>query len=484
MQHKFPKIFSFIALLMILFVFNINNNSFELISKTKKKTKNSKIAKSKKKKSKSNLSAKTKKNSSSTFGKKGTLTFGVDTINSIQNYEGVNYFNLHFTRGRVKHSAHVIEIDAEKFKDIEVIKAGNSVRDLRRLHDLLGIADSTDLIPDFLGGINASFWRAYSNNPIGPTFVNGEPIELKTYKNWSSTFFDRHNLPYIGNFSINATIRCEDLCEFTINNINKRNDSLGVILYNKYYGHEIPYVAEQKIEKLLEETLMSFNEALEVQDSTEDAFDIEQFKQSQREIEQDKNIEKNLIKIVCEYLEKPEINKTIRARVVSKNKGVVEIPENGFIVTFGIDYPEDLIPQIGKMIELKYETNIYPEVRFMHSVSATPRLVSEGIAKHQAYEEGSKGRRFILRDLPRTAIGYNEDKSKLYLVCLEATNDLGIKGVSLERLANIMKMIGCYDAMNLDGGGSSNMIFEGKNRARRSSMFNSRKISVAIGVKV
>lgn len=472
---------------MILFIFNINYNSNELLSKTKKKTKilktkNTKSKKSKTKKQK--LSSNSKNKTTSTFGKKGTLTFAIDTINSIINYEGVNYFNLHFIRGKVKHSAHLIEIDAEKFKDIEVIKAGNSVRDLRRLHDLLGIADSTDLIPDFLGGINASFWRAYSNNPIGPTFVNGEPIELKTYKNWSSTFFDKHNLPYIGNFTINATIRCEDLCEFTLNNINRRNDSTGVILYNKYYGKEIPYVPEQKIEKLLEETLMSFNEALEVQDSTEDAFDIEQFKQSQREIEQDKNIEKNLIKIVCEYLEKPEINKTIKARVVSKNKGVVEIPENGFIVTFGIDYPEDLIPQIGKMIELKYETNIYSEVRFMHSVSATPRLVSEGIAKHQAYEEGSKGRRFILKDLPRTAIGYNEDKSKLYLVCLEATNDLGIKGVSLERLANIMKMIGCYDAMNLDGGGSSNMIFEGKNRARRSSMFNSRKISVAIGVKV
>lgn len=487
MQNTKSKYFNFILKncisLCLIFSFSFIVNNIESIARSKKSTKKNATSKKKtykKKTYKKKTSKKTKTKSS--FAKKGIVNFTIDTVNLID-YNDLKYYNLKFNRGKIHHSSHIIEINKTKFKDIEVIKAGNSVRDLRRLHSLLGIEDSSDNQTDYFGGINTSFWRAYSNTPIGPTFINGEPIELKSYKGWSSTFFDNQNTPYIGFFNIDATVKCDNLCEFTINNINKRSDSSGVILYNSYYGDEIPYIAEQKIEKLLEETLSSFSDALELQDSTEESFDIEQFRQTQKEIEQDKNIENDLIKLTCEYLDNPLINKDIKVRVISKNRGVVSIPENGFVISFGKDYPEDLVPRIGEMILLKYQTNIYSDILFKSSVSATPRLVTEGIAKHQAYEEGSKGRRFISKDLPRTAIGYNEDKSKIYLVCVEATNDLGNRGVTLERLASLMKLIGCYDAMNLDGGGSSNMIVESKNRARKSSMFNSRKISVAIGVK-
>ncbi len=57
-------------------------------------------------------------------------------------------------------------------------------------------------------------------------------------------------------------------------------------------------------------------------------------------------------------------------------------------------------------------------------------------------------------------------------------------GASLKQLAYIMKAIGCYDAMNLDGGGSTVMIIGGKNIMAPGSPQRSREISVAVAVGI
>ncbi|MFA5511405.1 MAG: phosphodiester glycosidase family protein, partial [Candidatus Kapaibacterium sp.] len=93
--------------------------------------------------------------------------------------------------------------------------------------------------------------------------------------------------------------------------------------------------------------------------------------------------------------------------------------------------------------------------------------------------------RFINGRLGRTAIGYNKEKSKLYLVTIDHSNRrIGRKGSTLGELAQIMKQIGCYDAMNLDGGGSTIMVIDGKNIMSPGNPDASRRIAVGIGVKI
>jgi len=53
----------------------------------------------------------------------------------------------------------------------------------------------------------------------------------------------------------------------------------------------------------------------------------------------------------------------------------------------------------------------------------------------------------------------------------------------LQDLANIMKALGAYQAMNLDGGGSSTFVIDGKNLLRANDSQNSRKLSIIFGVK-
>jgi len=62
---------------------------------------------------------------------------------------------------------------------------------------------------------------------------------------------------------------------------------------------------------------------------------------------------------------------------------------------------------------------------------------------------------------PRTAIGYTNDR-KLILLVVEGRNKGVADGASLIQLAKLMVDLGCKEALNLDGGGSSCMLVNGK----------------------
>ncbi len=55
---------------------------------------------------------------------------------------------------------------------------------------------------------------------------------------------------------------------------------------------------------------------------------------------------------------------------------------------------------------------------------------------------------------PRTAIGYDKDRTKLVILVVDGRSSTS-KGVVSKVLADMMLNVGCYDAMNFDGGGSS-----------------------------
>ena len=63
---------------------------------------------------------------------------------------------------------------------------------------------------------------------------------------------------------------------------------------------------------------------------------------------------------------------------------------------------------------------------------------------------------------PRTAIGWNKDD--FFLVVVDGRQEALSVGMTLEELARYMVSLGCDEAMNLDGGGSSELWFEGSVR--------------------
>jgi hypothetical protein len=84
----------------------------------------------------------------------------------------------------------------------------------------------------------------------------------------------------------------------------------------------------------------------------------------------------------------------------------------------------------------------------------------------------------------RTAIGVTED-NKIILLVLDETPS-PVKGFTMVDLAMIMKTIGCKDAINLDGGGSTTMVVNGSivnTPSDKSSAGDSRAIPTVVLIK-
>jgi hypothetical protein len=62
---------------------------------------------------------------------------------------------------------------------------------------------------------------------------------------------------------------------------------------------------------------------------------------------------------------------------------------------------------------------------------------------------------------PRTAVGVSRDSSTLYVVTVDGRRAQSV-GMTLVELAELMRSLGAWDAMNLDGGGSTAMIVGGR----------------------
>jgi hypothetical protein len=83
---------------------------------------------------------------------------------------------------------------------------------------------------------------------------------------------------------------------------------------------------------------------------------------------------------------------------------------------------------------------------------------------------------------PRTAMGYTKD-NKLIILVVEGRNPGVADGVSLTQLAAIMKDLGCVEALNLDGGGSSCMLINGKETIKVSDKTGQRPVPAVFMIK-
>lgn len=94
------------------------------------------------------------------------------------------------------------------------------------------------------------------------------------------------------------------------------------------------------------------------------------------------------------------------------------------------------------------------------AVGGGPVLVQNGNIVITNNEERRFAGKAINDKHPRTAMGYTSDH-KLIILAIEGRNP-GAAGASLTQEAAILKSIGCIEALNLDGGGSSCMLVNGK----------------------
>ncbi|MBE7704624.1 MAG: phosphodiester glycosidase family protein [Cyanobacteria bacterium SIG29] len=141
-------------------------------------------------------------------------------------------------------------------------------------------------------------------------------------------------------------------------------------------------------------------------------------------------------------------------KIIETSSSPIEIKENEIVISA---QEEKLIDfEIGDKVKLEYNlTPNWKEIK--HIISGGPYLLKEG---EIFIDTASEKLNAIAGRNPRTAIGYTKDNS-LIMVTVDGRKE-GTSGVTLKELAKIMSDLGCYEAINLDGGSSTVMYVNGK----------------------
>lgn len=95
-----------------------------------------------------------------------------------------------------------------------------------------------------------------------------------------------------------------------------------------------------------------------------------------------------------------------------------------------------------------------------HIVGGTPVLVHNGTVIEDFSSEQTL-ESFLVRSHPRTAVGIKENGDWVFVVVDGHTYAL-FGGMTIKKLSQLMLDLGCIDALNLDDGGSSTMVIEGR----------------------
>ena len=140
-------------------------------------------------------------------------------------------------------------------------------------------------------------------------------------------------------------------------------------------------------------------------------------------------------------------------KITSISTQALPIPENGYVIVG----PKEKLEKFFDAKKVNLDIKTIPNWENVnHIISGGPYLVKNGeifidMTEQKLGAIGGKN--------PRTAIGYTED-GNLIMVAVDGREGESV-GMTLKELAGFMQSVGCINAMNLDGGGSTVMYVNG-----------------------
>lgn len=156
-----------------------------------------------------------------------------------------------------------------------------------------------------------------------------------------------------------------------------------------------------------------------------------------------------------------------------------------YAVQFPLIPPKDSFPQFS-FEYAKYKTDIIIphsdksfrslfKWKMQTAVGGGPVLLQNGEIKITNEQELKFAGKAIDDRHPRTAMGYTKD-NKLIILVIEGRNRGVAEGATLTQEAQIFTDLGCWEALNLDGGGSSCMLVNGKETIKVSDALGQRPV--------
>lgn len=156
----------------------------------------------------------------------------------------------------------------------------------------------------------------------------------------------------------------------------------------------------------------------------------------------------------------------VRGRVAALRDGAGSqvIPVNGFVIScHGAARAWALRHlRVGARVTFKTDFKADPPFPFKAAVmiGAGPRLLAAGQLLGEN-EPGFNVQTFYRARHPRTALGWRAD-GRFVLVTVDGRQPRKSVGMTIPELAALLRELGCIEAINLDGGGSTTLVIQNK----------------------
>ncbi|WP_432407071.1 phosphodiester glycosidase family protein [Wukongibacter sp. M2B1] len=288
-----------------------------------------------------------------------------------------------------------IDLDDE-YTSLDVLTSENGIsgRDA-----LTGLASKNESANRIIGAVNGDFYDTKEFSTVGPIVREGDLVtSSKNSPDFATFNIDNDSKAFIDYWAGN-TQKFMNLDKDYVLNINYKNKSYvnnGIILLDKSWG-EFSFGTEKH---------------------------------------------ENIVEVVVINDQVKEIRDNLEATM---------IPEDGYIIAAAGTTKELLL------------NNFSVNDRVLVEVSSAPNFKELALAMGggaQILKDGFIPQEFSLNisgSHPRTAIGISEDKKEVIMVTIDGRN-ASYPGVTQTELAEILVELGAYNGINLDGGGSTEMI--------------------------
>lgn len=170
-------------------------------------------------------------------------------------------------------------------------------------------------------------------------------------------------------------------------------------------------------------------------------------------------------------------NDTITCVVDSINAAGMNtnIPKGKMIISASGTVSNYLVQHMALSDTVKVLLNINPSVpKLKEMMGGHPIIVKDGSTASMDPNDP-----FVYNRHPRTAVGINQDTTKLFLVTVDGRQASSL-GMNLYELADLMLQLGVYQGINLDGGGSTTMVIRNEVVNSPSDVSGERPVSNAL----
>lgn len=327
----------------------------------------------------------------------------VDTVNHVKVGPSTTLTSLRLTGAQNLNIFYTITDLTNPLIEMKVLKAKNTIFARQEVSGM-ALDNDCDSVQYFLG-VNADFFNMRRGNSIGSQVSDGKLIYVDNNGRTQWAWGDSRT-PIMDEMKISCTITAGNNV-MNVSGVNVEENIDDINIYSSLYGEQT-----------------------------------------------DSN--GNVLEVVVCPLEDIAIGKRVKMRVESAptTGGRLPIPTDGYVIS-GSGSQRFLINQIKEGDVIEVSTSVVmpngTQITPSEVVSGYPVILRDGVTTDPVD---------ILKHLnglhPRTAVGNDADNTKLVVLIVDGRSEVS-DGCTSKVLADIMRYVGCDDAINLDGGGSSEL---------------------------